>query len=99
MKASKAPLVKLPKGVSQEFVDGIQAMTTDQLKALIVTLQVQAQENDLFKESEGYVKSKEAFDAAKQKHDLVANPVKDTAVSIRNRTKLIVKRLQEKGGA
>ncbi len=96
----KAPLaVKLPKGVSQEFVDGIQAMTTDQLKTQIVTLQVQAQENEAFKESTGYVAAKEVFDTEKDRFELVAGPVKETATSLRNKTKLVVELLQLKGGA
>jgi hypothetical protein len=95
----KAPTIKLPKGVSQEFVDGIQAMSTDQLKAEIVRLQVQNQENEAFKESDQYVQEKQTFEQAKAQFDLIAGPVKDTTTMVKNRTKLVVERLTEKGGA
>jgi hypothetical protein len=93
----KVQTKKLPKGVPQEFVDNIQAMTSDQLKGEIVRLQVQAQENEAFKESEKYVKEKETFDAARSRFNEVAGPVRETAVSIRNKTKLLVERMREKG--
>jgi len=88
---------KLPAGVGQEFVDSIQSMKTEELKALIVTLQVQNQENEAFKESEGYIQADEEFKQAKERHKLVVGPVKDVTVSIRNKTKLLVERMKEKG--
>ncbi len=91
--------MKLPKGVSQEFIDGIQSQTTDQLKATIVLLQVQNQENEAFKESEAYQLAEIEFDEAKYAHSLVAGPVKEVTVSIKNKTKLVIDRLVEKGGA
>lgn len=96
MKQAKSP--KLPKGVTQEFVDSIQAMSTDQLKALIVILQVQNQENEAFKESDDYINAQVVFDQAKVQFDLIAGPVKETTVSVKNRTKMVVARLREKGG-
>ncbi len=98
MKNKKAQTVKLPKGVSQEFVDSIQSMLIADLKSHIVSLQVQNQENEAFKESEGYIKAQAEFDQAKEKFDLVAGPVKDVTVSLKNRTKLVIERLKEKGG-
>jgi hypothetical protein len=95
----KAQAKKLPKGVTQEFVDNIQAMTTDQLKAQIVLLQIQNQENEAFKESEDVVKAEQVFTDAKTKHNYVVGPIKEVTVSIKNRTKLVIDRLKEKGGA
>ena len=42
----KNKIQSLPKGVSQEFLDNINTMSTDQLKAEIVTLQLQNDENE-----------------------------------------------------
>lgn len=97
MKQLKA--VKLPKGVTQEFVDGIQSMTIDQLKSQIVLLQVQNQENEAFKEAVEYMTSEEEYNAAKERWALVAGPVKEVTLSVKNRTKMVVDRLKEKGGA
>ena len=55
MKQPKSQVPKLPKGVNQEFLDGIQSMDTATLKAVVVTLQVQNQENEEFKASDAYV--------------------------------------------
>ena len=95
----KQPKPKLPAGVTQEFIDGIQGMSTDELKATVVTLQIQNQENEEFKLSTEYLENEEEFDCAKAHHDYIAGPVKEVTVSIRNRTKLVIKRLKEKGGA
>lgn len=99
MKKQPDKVPKLLKGVNQEFLDNIQSMSTDQLKAQIVSLQVSGQENEAFKESEEFIGAQDEFDQAKDRYDLVAGPVKETAVSIKNRTKCVVKRLQDKGGA
>jgi hypothetical protein len=93
----KAAKIKLPKGVTQEFVDSIQSMTSDQLKAAIVQLQVQTQENEAFKDDPKFVAEKDLLDQAKARFELIAGPVKETAISLRNRTQMIVQRLQEKG--
>ena len=99
MKSPKVPKVKLPKGVPQEFIDGIQSMSTDQLKAQIVLLQVQNQENEAFKEDKKVVAAEEEFRQAKEAHGLIVGPIKETSVSLKNKTKLVVERLKEKGGA
>ena len=95
----KNPSLKLPAGVSQEFVDMLQSMPTDELKATIVRLQVQNQENEAFKESEGYIKAEEEFKAAKEKHGYVVKPVKEVTTSIKNKTRLVVERMKERGQA
>lgn len=97
--SKKQAAVKLPKGVSQQFVDGLNAATTPELKAIIVTLQVQNQENEEYKLSEQFAKAQAEFDYAKERFDQVAGPVKEVTTSIKNRTKLVVERLKEKGGA
>jgi hemerythrin len=99
MKRPRVQQPKLPKGVPQEFIDGIQAMTTDQLKAQIVLLQVQNQENEEFKLSEGYLKAEEEFKHHRDRHNEVVGPVKEVSLSLKNKTKLVVERLKEKGGA
>lgn len=90
---------KLPKGVSQEFLDSLNTLSTDQLKGMIVTLQLQNEENNEFKESPQFVAAKEEFDIAKDRFDMVAGPVRDTATSLKNKTKVVIERLKEKGGA
>lgn len=99
MKHSKVQENKLPKHVSQEFVDGIQSMSTDQLKAQIVLLQVQNQENEGFMEEPKFQEEEQLFDIAKERHNQIVGPVKETRISIKNKTKLVVERLKEKGGA
>lgn len=89
--------VKLPKGVNQEFLDSTASMGTDELKATIVLLQVQNQENEAFKETEGYTTEADRFELAKERFQQVSGPVKETSVSIKNKTKLVVERLKEKG--
>lgn len=89
--------VKLPKGVTQEFVDNIQAMTSDQLKAEVVRLQMSNQENEEFKTSLEFVQAQSEFEVAKDIFDLVVGPIRDTTVSLKNRTKLVIERLKEKG--
>ncbi len=93
----KAETKKLPKQVSQEFVDQIQSLTIDELKARIVELQIQNGENEAFKESLAYVQAKSEFDYAKETFDMVAGPVRDTTTAIKNKTKLLLERLRDKG--
>ena len=88
---------KLPKGVTQEFVDGLNTMSTEHLKAEVVRLQVSNQENEEFKESEAYVKEQERYAESKERFDLIAGPVRDITVAIKNRTKLVIERLKDKG--
>ncbi len=95
MKKQKA--VKHPAGVTQEFVDSLNSMQTDELKQTVVRLQVQNQENEEFKESKTYVEAKAEFDYAKERFDLVAAPVREVTISLKNRTKLAIDRLKEKG--
>ena len=97
MKQSKAP--KLPFGVDQDFLDSIQSMTTDELKARVVTLQVQVQENEAFKETPEFQQAQEEFDLAKERYDYVAGPIRETAKSLKNRTKAVIEVLKAKGGA
>lgn len=91
----KAP--KLPAGVTQEFLDEIQSASTEDLKARIVSLQVMFQENEAFKESPAFVSAQEEFDYAKERYKMVAGPIKETATSLKNRTKVVIERLKEKG--
>ena len=95
----KNKIQSLPKGVSQEFLDNINTMSTDQLKAEIVTLQLQNDENEEFKSTEGYLEAEEEFQTAKDRYGLVVGPVKELTIGIKNRTKEVIKRLKEKGGA
>ena len=95
----KAETKRLPKGIDQTFVDSIQALTIDQLKARIVEIQLQNEENEQFKESEAYITAKAEFDYAKERYNLVVGPVKETTVTLKNKTKLIIERLKERGGA
>lgn len=90
---------KLPKGVPQEFIDSIASLSTDELKAVIVRLQLQNEENEAFKESPEYVQEQVFYDAAKERFSQTAGPVKEVTVSIKNKTKLVIERLKEKGGA
>lgn len=88
---AKAPKkAKLPKGVDETFVQNIQGMTSDQLKAEVVRLQMYAEEVNKFKETPAYIEAKGKLDELKA-------PVTDTLTAIRNKTKLLVERLNEKG--
>jgi hypothetical protein len=91
--------MKQPKGIDNEFLATIDSMSIDQLKASVVSLQVQAQENEAFKESPGFISAQEEFDDAKERYQLVAGPIKETAAILKNRTKAVIERLKEKGGA
>lgn len=91
--------MKLPKGVSQEFYDSIQAMPTDELKSTIVKLQVNNQENEEFKLSPQFISELELIEEARARFNLIAGPVKDASIAIKNMTKLVVERLKEKGTA
>ena len=95
----KAETKRLPKGIDQTFVDSIAGLSIDALKARIVEIQLQNEENELFKESEAYVKAKEEFDTAKERHQLVVGPVKETTTTLKNKTKLLIERLKDRGGA
>ena len=97
--SKKQQAVKLPKGVSQQFLDGLNTASTVELKAIIVTLQVQNQENEEFKLSEAFIQAQGEFDYAKEVFDQVAGPIKEVTTSLKNRTKIVVERLKEKGGA
>lgn len=88
---------KLPKGVDTLFIDELNTMNTDQLKAKIVSLQIQNQDNEEFKASDKFIEAKGEFDYAKDRFDQVAGPVKETTVAVKNKTKLVVERLKEKG--
>jgi len=94
----KVEKLKLPKGVDQTFVDEINGLDIDQLKARIVSLQMQNQENEEFKASMSYIAAEEEFQHAKDRFDLVAGPVKDVTTAVKNKTKMVVERLKEKGG-
>lgn len=96
---AKNQSVKLPKGVDETFIDSIQAMSVDELKAVIVTLQLQNDENEAFKDSPEFLAAKEEFDHHKDRFDLVAGPVRDTTTTIKNKTKLVIARLKDKGAA
>lgn len=82
--------VKLPAGVDETFVSEIDSMDTDSLKSKIVSLQAGLEENNEFKLSEGYRDAKDSW-------EMVSGPVRDTAKAIRNKTKLVIEKLKERG--
>lgn len=82
--------MKLLKGVDQTFVDNIESMSTDELKATVVRLQAAYQTNQEFKDGDDYQQ-------AKAEWDLIAGPVRDVSVAIKNKTKLVMKLLKDKG--
>ena len=85
-------------GLTPEFTSEIQSLTVDQLKARVVALQVQFQENEAFKETPEFQAAQEEFDYAKERYNQVAGPVKETAAVLKNRTKAVITALREKGG-
>lgn len=92
--------MKQPKelfGIDQTFIDEITSQTVDQLKATIVRLQIQNEENEAFKESQEYIQAKSEYDLAKEKWNEVAGPIRDVTKVIKNKTKLVIDRLKEKG--
>ena len=90
---------KLPKYIDSTFVDSIQALTIEELKSRIVQLQLQNEENEQFKESEKYLQAKASYDYAKEAYNEVVGPVKETTAILKAKTKLIIERLKERGGA
>jgi len=90
---------KLPKGIDEVFVDSLNTMQTPELKALVVQLQLQNQENEAFKESQSYLEAKAEFDYHKERFDQVAGPVRDTTTILKNKTKMVIEQLKQKGGA
>ena len=93
----KAEKQKLPKGVDEVYVDSLNGRTIDELKAEIVRLQVQNEENEAFKESEQFQQAKSKFDYEKEQFDLIAKPIKETTTILKNKTKLVLQRLKDKG--
>jgi hypothetical protein len=81
----------LPFGIDESFVDSLNTMSTDEIKSLIVRLEGQKEEAEEMKRSQGYLEAKVAF-------DMVKGPYQDTKKALRNKTKLAVERLKEKGG-
>jgi hypothetical protein len=90
---------KEPIGLTPEFQAEIASLTTDELKAKVVLLQVQYQENEAFKETPKFQSAQEEFDYAKERYNQVAGPIKETAQVLKNRTKAVIETLKEKGGA
>lgn len=88
---------KLETGVTELFLEALQSMSTEELKAEIVRLQVQNAENEAYKLSDKYLGAKEEFDYAKDTWDVVAGPVKEVTTAIKNRTKRVIDRLKDKG--
>lgn len=89
---AKQKKVRLPKGVDETFVEEIQRLDVAALKERVVQLQA-AKETEVedFKKSTGYLEAKSAW-------EMVNGPVKDTATAIKNKTKMILDALKEKGG-
>jgi hypothetical protein len=90
-KAKKEKTPPLPFGIDETFVDALNSSSTDEIKALIVRLEGQKEEAEAMKESDAYREAKEDF-------DLIKGPYQDTKKTLKNKTKLAVARLKEKGG-
>lgn len=91
--------MKLPKGVDQLFLDEIQKLSAEDLAQRVFNLQLANAENEEFKEGPEFQAAKAEFDVAKERFDLVAGPVKDLTATIKNKTRLLIARLKEVGGA
>ena len=83
--------------VPQEFIDSINAMPIDALKALVVNLQVRQQENEAFKDSDVYQAEVSKLKIARDKFNEVAGPVRDLAKLLKLETNLVLERLKERG--
>lgn len=99
MKQQKLKAKKLPKGVDETFLDAISSMNTDELKSVIVQLQIANRDNEEFKESPQFQEAQAEYDHAKDRYNLVAGPIRDVTVAVKNKTKLVIERLKEKGSA
>jgi hypothetical protein len=66
-------------------------MDSEALKSLVVQLEEQKEEAELIKETPGYIEAKDAY-------MLVRGPYVDTKKALKNKTKLVIQRLKEKGG-
>ena len=95
----KDQVKKQPIGIDNDFLASISGLSIEDLKAFIVRLQIQAEENEAFKETLEFLKVQDEFDAAKESYNLVAGPIKETAKILKNRTKAVIECLKQKGGA
>jgi hypothetical protein len=93
----KADTAKLPKGIDQTFVDDIQSLSVESLQERVYQYQIANAENEEFKESADFISAQAEFDQAKERYQLVAGPVRDTTTAIKNKTKLLIERLRDKG--
>lgn len=89
--------IKLPPGVDQTFIDEVEGLSIPDLKAKIVELQIHNQENEVFKLSEDYLSAAEEYSEAKERWGYVDGPVKEVTVAIKNKTKIVVDTLKDKG--
>ncbi len=81
---------KLPRGVDEAFVDSINSMSTEDLCGLVVILQTGLSEVEAYKQAEVYQQASETY-------RMVVGPVRDAATSLKNKTKLVIERLKERG--
>lgn len=86
----KEKRVKLPAGIDETFVSEIESLSSEDLKGRIVQLQAAKEDNDAFKLTEGYVQAKDDW-------EMVSGPVRDTNRAIKNKTKMIIELLKQKG--
>lgn len=82
---------KMPLGITEEFVSECDSASSDNLKAMVVQIQGQADEARTFlKEDERLQELKAAYDEA-------AAPTRETLKVLKNRTKFIVDALKQQG--
>jgi hypothetical protein len=80
---------KLKSGVTQEFVDRIEALATVDKRDLIVEIQKQIDDANTF------LKTKQEILDLQAQLDLIKGPTQDTLRDLKNRTKFLIDRLKE----
>jgi hypothetical protein len=91
MKFKKEKKKKLPKGLTEEFIEMTQSASTDELKAQIVTMQVE------LSNCEKFLKEKPEILDLREQLAMVEGPTKETKTSLKNRTKHVLTLLGERG--
>lgn len=91
MRTKKARAPKLPAGITQEFIDTVDAASSDDKKAMIVRMQ-----KDL-DEAQTFLKSKEEIVDLREQLKLLEGPSRDTIKAIKNKTKHVIDALNQQG--
>lgn len=91
MRARKPRQPKLPAGITQEFIDTVDAASPEDKKAMIVRMQ-----KDL-DEAQTFLKTKQEIVDLREQLKLIEGPSRDTIKAIKNKTKHVIDALNMQG--